>query len=145
MPHSYTSIIVHYVFSPLGRHRINSIEKRKNLNRYICGICHNLECKVIASYVMPDHVHLLVHQPAKISIAELAQKVKGNSSRHLNTLPDREYRFVWQEGYGAFSCSYSQVDKVANYIKNQEEHHKKISYEDEYQSLIEKHNLNTDD
>jgi REP element-mobilizing transposase RayT len=124
MAHSFTSINIHYVFSPLNRHIIESPEQRKNLNNYIGGICQNLNCQVLASYVMPDHVHLLVNIPGKLSVAELVQKVKANSSRHLNALPDSLCRFAWQEGYGAFSCSYSMLKTVVKYIHNQEEHHK---------------------
>lgn len=141
MSHSHTCINIHYVFSPQSRTRIESPDTRKHMQKYISGICHNLETFCLACYVMPDHVHLLVRIPAKLSVAEFAQKLKGNSSRHLNTLPERQCRFVWQEGYGAFSCSYSNLEAVSAYIHNQEEHHRNVSYDDEYQSLMYKHNI----
>ena len=144
MAHSHTSINIHYVFSPLNRHEIEPPEKRKSLYKFINGICQNLGCRVLAAYVMPDHVHLLVNIPAKLSVAVLAQKVKSNSSRHLNTLPDSQIRFAWQEGYGAFSCSYSKLETVVNYINHQEEHHETCSTEDEYGALLVRHNIDQD-
>jgi len=141
MPHSHTSLIIHYVFSPLSRYRINNPDTRKHLNTYICGICHNLECEVLASYVMPDHVRLLVRIPAKLAVSELVKKVKANSARHLNTQADRPYRFVWQEGYGAFTCSFSNVKQAVEYIHNQERHHQAYGYSDEYQTLLIKHHI----
>jgi len=144
MPHSHTSINIHYVFAPLGRNKINAPGTRSHLSKYLKGICANLGCICLACFVMPDHVHILVRLPAKLSVAECAQKLKGNSSHHMNTLPDRACRFVWQQGYGAFSCSYSALDDVCKYIHNQEEHHRTHSYDDEYQALLKRHNIDDD-
>ncbi len=145
MPHSFTSINIHYVFSPHKRYRFDSPETRKHVHSYIRGICQNLDCVCLASYVMPDHVHLLLRIPAKMPVAQVAQKIKGNTSRHLNTLPERNCRFEWQEGYGAFSCSYSMIEVVSTYIRNQEEHHKNQDYDDEFRSLLQRHELNIKD
>lgn len=141
MSHSHTSINIHFVFAPLGRSRINTPEIRTHLGKYLKGICSNIGCTCLACYVMPDHVHMLVRLPAKLSVAECAQKVKGNSSRHLNTLPERQCRFAWQEGYGAFSCSFSALEKVSDYIHQQEEHHRVHTYDEEYRTLLQKHNI----
>lgn len=141
MSHSFTSINIHFVFSPLHRSRIDSVDTRKELNRYIGGICHNLGCVVLASFVMPDHVHLLVRIPGKLSVSEFIQKVKSNSSRHLNEDPGRVERFTWQNGYGAFSCSYSKLEEVKRYIQNQEKHHQSVSHIDEYQGFLAKHEI----
>ena len=144
MAHSKTSINIHYIFSPKNRIGFGSPEKRKTLQHYINGICHNLDCVVLASYVMRDHVHLLVRIPAKMPVAELAQKVKGNCSRCLNQLPDQPGRFVWQEGYGAFSCSFSNLGTVISYIQNQEEHHRVKSFDEEFGELLKKHEIPAD-
>jgi len=141
MAHAYVSSIFHIVFSPLNRGIIGNPELRKYLNKYMQGISHNLGCHVFASYVMPDHVHLLLGLPSKLSVAELVQKLKCNSSKEYNELPNRIWKLTCQNGYGAFSCSYSMKDKVVEYIRNQEEHHKKKSFEEEYQALLVKHNL----
>ncbi|HOZ00790.1 MAG TPA: IS200/IS605 family transposase [Candidatus Syntrophosphaera sp.] len=145
MPHSYTSINIHYVFSPHDRTCFDSVDTRKHINNYIRGLCHNLGCVCLASFVMPDHVHLLLRIPAKMSVAEVAQKVKGNTSRHLNTMPERNGRFVWQEGYGAFSCSQSMLEVVGTYIRNQEEHHKRQNFQDEFLSLLQRHEISPED
>ena len=132
MPHSHTSINIHYVFSPLGRAYLESIDTRNTLTQYMKGICIKLDVFCLAICVMPNHVHILVQLPPHLSVAEFAQKLKANSSRHLNTLPNRKCRFVWQTGYGAFSCSYSAIETIQNYIANQEDHHRRHNYEDEY-------------
>lgn len=139
MPHSYTSLNIHYVFGTEGRFQIDSAETRKRLHKYIESICMNLECKVLASYVMPDHVHLLLCIPAKLSVAELATKIKSNSSRFMNQADMFPCRFNWQSGYGAFSCSFSMIDTVTNYIQTQEEHHRHRAFDDEFEVLISKH------
>ncbi len=141
MSHSHTSINIHYVFTPLGRIRIESPETRSLLGKYIKGICTNLDAQCTALHIMPDHVHLLVRLPAKLPVAELAQKIKGNSARYLNTLPTRKCRFVWQAGYGAFSCSFSLLEKAVHYIQNQEEHHQKHTFQEEYCELLDKHQM----
>ncbi len=141
MPHSFTQIFIHYMFAPKSRFPLLTVEKPDLILNYMSGICKNYDCKFYCSHVMPDHIHLLLNIPSKLSVAEIAKILKANTSRFLNTHPERKSRFEWQEGYGAFSCSYSMIDTVKTYIQNQEEHHKKQSFEDEYRSLIIKHNL----
>ena len=107
----------------------------------MAGICKNYDCKMLCGFVMSDHVHLLIIIPAKHSVAEIAKVIKANTSRFLNTQPDKKSRFEWQEGYGAFSCSYSMIETVQAYIGKQEEHHRKLSFADEYRALLIKHNI----
>jgi len=142
MPHSYTQIFMHYVFAPKARFPIFTGDKPNLILDYMAGICKNYDCHLECGFVNPDHVHLLINLPAKHSVAEMAKVIKANTTRFLNTQPDSKNRFEWQEGYGAFSCSYSMVDTVKTYIQNQQEHHKKQKFEDEYKTLILKHNLN---
>jgi len=105
------------------------------------GICKNIDCHLEKGYIMSDHVHLLINQHAKQSVSEIAKTIKANTSRFINTLPEMKCRFEWQEGYGAFTCSYSQIEIVKNYISNQEEHHRVHSFAEEYQALLKKHGL----
>ncbi len=94
---------------------------------------------------MPDHVHLLVGLHPSLAVSELVQKVKANSSKHINTEKWFPGRFSWCEGYGAFSVSQSMLEKVSKYIANQEEHHKKHKLYDEVMSLLQAHGLKADD
>jgi len=141
MPHSFTQIHIHYVFSPKFQFPVLSGDKRDHILNYIAGICKNYDCHLLCGFLMPDHAHLLIHISATHSVAEIAKVIKANTSRWLNTQPDRKSRFEWQEGYGAFSCSYSQLEGVKEYIQNQEEHHKGQSFEDEYRALLLKHHI----
>jgi REP element-mobilizing transposase RayT len=141
MPHSFTQILIHYVFAPQGRFPVIKTDKQNLIINYIAGICHNYDCHLICGNAMLDHVHLLVSIPAKHSVAEIAKVIKANTSRFINTQTDNKFKFAWQEGYGAFSCSYSMLETIKQYIQNQEEHHKKISFDEEYRSLLLKHNI----
>lgn len=142
MSHSFTQIFIHYVFAPKSRFSQLTGEKRNLILNYMAGICKNYDCHLDCGFVMPDHVHLLINIPAKHSAAEIAKVIKANTSRFLNTQDDRKSRFEWQEGYGAFSCSYSMIEKIKTYIQNQEEHHNKQNYDEEFRNLLIKHNIN---
>jgi putative transposase len=117
MPHSYTQILIHYVFAPHERFPVIKSDKQNLLVNYIAGICNNHDCHLIIGNAMPDHIHLLIQLPAKHSVAGIAKTIKANTSRFINTQTDNKFRFEWQEGYGAFSCSYSMLDTVHTYIE----------------------------
>jgi putative transposase len=141
MSHTYSRLFIHYVFITKSRYPIFAPEKRELVLNYMKGICKNYECHLESGFIMPDHVHLLINMPAKYAVAEIAKVVKANTSRFLNTLPELKCRFEWQEGYGAFTCSYSMIETINAYIRNQEEHHKQHNFQDEYRSLLLKHGL----
>jgi putative transposase len=102
---------------------------------YLLGIANNLRVKTLAIGGTSNHIHILLAVPPTMPIAEAAQKLKANSSRWLG---EQGLTFQWQEGYGAFSVSPSLVDAVKRYIRNQEEHHRKRSFEEEFRLLLEK-------
>jgi putative transposase len=141
MPNSFTQIYIHYVFSPKSRFPVLTDDKGDIIIKYMSGICNNYDCNLVCGNVMPDHVHLLVKLSAKHAISEIAKVIKANTSRFLNTRPERTFRFEWQEGYGAFSVSHSLVKTVSDYIGNQVEHHKKNSFGEEFRALLQKHNI----
>jgi REP element-mobilizing transposase RayT len=145
MPGSHTRLYIHIVFAPKGRLSIHDTEKRDKLLHYLSGIVTNLQSHLISGSVMPDHVHLLVGLHPSLAVSELVQKVKANSSKHINTEKWFPGRFSWCEGYGAFSVSQSMLEKVSKYIANQEEHHKKHKLYDEVMSLLQAHGLKADD
>ncbi len=145
MPGSYTRLYIHVVFAPKGRLSIHSQDKREKLLAYITGIITHLDSHLISGKVMPDHVHLLVGLHSSLSVSELVQKVKANSSKHINDEKWFPGRFSWNEGYGAFSVSQSKLETVMQYIANQEEHHKKHKLYDEMMSFLKAHGLKTED
>ena len=110
----------------------------------MCGIIKNHNCKVYAIYCNPDHTHILVSMHPAVSHSKLMEQVKSGSSNWLNEKKYLPGKFAWQDGFGAFSYSKSQVDSVVKYIMNQREHHKKQTLRDEYLLLLEKFEIEYD-
>ena len=128
MANTYTQIYVQIVFAVKGRQNLISEKNREQLEKYICGIISNKKSKPIAIYCNPDHTHILIGLHPTISISEIARDIKTNSSKWINDKKWIVGKFRWQEGYGAFTYSKSQIDVVVKYILNQPIHHKKTSY-----------------
>ncbi|MCW3169685.1 IS200/IS605 family transposase [Chryseobacterium sp. 09-1422] len=139
MANTYIQIYIQIIFAVQGRQNLVAPSKREILQRYIAGIIKNNNQKLLAIYANPDHVHLLVGiNSLNFKISDFVREIKANSSRFINEEKWLNGKFYWQEGYGAFSYSKSQIDKVVNYILNQEEHHKKRSFKEEYLELLNK-------
>ncbi len=138
MSHTFTQMFIHLVFSTKARQRVIRQNFHDELEKYITGIVKNLNQTLIAVSCMPEHVHILVGFKPNITVAELAQKIKANSSRFLNERHRSIERFSWQEGYGAFTCSLADVDAIAHYILNQDFHHQRKTFYEEYSDLIRK-------
>ncbi len=144
MPHTYTSLLVHVVFSTKDRAPDLSPDLAARLFPYMGGIVR--ECKGAALIINgpADHVHLLLSIPAAVSIADMLRVLKANSSRWVHEqFPERK-RFGWQAGYGAFTVSGSRLGDVRNYIASQEEHHRRVSFQEEFLTLLRKHGLEYD-
>lgn len=135
MAHTYATIFVHLVFSTKERASLIPGDKLENLWTYVMGIARNHGITPIAIGGTPNHLHALIQLPSTMSLSEAANKLKSNSSRWMS---EHGPRFAWQEGYGAFSVSPSQVESVKKYIANQVEHHKKRNFEEEYVALLKK-------
>jgi len=140
MSHSYTSCHYHIVFSTKGRRKLISKQKQPELWAYMAGICKNVGIWVHAIGGIEDHVHALVELPIRIHLPKAVNLLKSNSSRFMS---QRE-RFAWQEGYAAFTVSKSNLPAVVKYIRNQEAHHRKMSYEEEIFALLKKHGVEFD-
>lgn len=132
MANTYTQIYVQIVFAVKGRQNLISENIRENVEKYICGIVTNKKSKPIAIYCNPDHLHILIGLHPTISISDMARDIKANSSKWINEQELIQGKFVWQEGFGAFTYSKSQIASVVKYILNQTEHHKKKTFRDEY-------------
>ena len=138
MANTYSQIIVQFVFAVKSRENLISSKNREELEKYICGIIENKGQKMLAIFAMPDHIHILVGMKPNISISDLVRDIKSNSSRFINESKWIRGKFSWQEGFGAFSYSKSHLDNVVKYILNQEEHHKKKNFKDEYLEFLDK-------
>jgi putative transposase len=142
LPDTYTQLRYHLVFSTKYRTSLISADVRSDLYDYFGGVLRGNGGILLVAGGMPDHVHLLAGWGTTVSVAEMLKLIKGGSSKWLNDRPDKPSgRFAWQVGYGAFSVSASKVPEVRDYILNQEEHHKKISFRDEYMTLLRKHGV----
>jgi putative transposase len=130
MGHTYARNFVHCIFSTKNREPSIAVERIRELHAYLGGVARVEGLALIAAGGSRDHIHLLFTLPATSSLADAVQKLKGSSSRWMGPA------FSWQEGYGAFSVSPSQVEAVERYIRNQEQHHRKRSFEDEFIALL---------
>ncbi|HTW32538.1 MAG TPA: IS200/IS605 family transposase [Candidatus Sulfotelmatobacter sp.] len=133
--HTYNANFVHCIFSTKDRQNTIPAAMHESLWAYLLGIANHLKLKTIAIGGSENHVHLLLGIPPTMGVAEAVQKLKANSSRWMG---EHGIDFQWQEGYGAFSVSPSLLDVVQNYIRNQKEHHRKRSFEEEFRELLEK-------
>lgn len=145
MANTYTQIYIHIVFAVAGRECLISREHKEEIHKFITGIVTNDGQKVIAINSMPDHMHILIGLKPGKALSELVRDIKANSARLINERRWLKGKFYWQEGFGAFSYAHSQLDTVVNYIRNQENHHSKKSFRDEYLSLLERFDIAFDD
>ena len=141
MSHTYAQNVVHVVFSTNGRQRAIHREFQPRLWAYVVGICKRLGIHAHSVGGTDDHVHLLIQIPATLTLANAVLTIKSNSSRWAN---QNGHRLVWQQGYAAFSVSASVVPVVLRYIRNQEEHHKKLDFEAEFLTLLRNHGIEFD-
>jgi putative transposase len=144
MANTYTQIYLHLVFSPKGHENIIPVKHKEELQKYTTGIVQNRTHKLLAINYMPDHVHIFIgYQPSQ-PLPDLLRDIKANASKFINAKKWLPGRFQWQEGYGSFSYSHSQINDVIHYINTQEEHHKKATFKDEYLKLLEKFDVDYD-
>jgi REP element-mobilizing transposase RayT len=145
MANTYSQIYIQIVFAVEGRQNLISGEHREELQKYIAGIISRCGAKLLAIYCMPDHVHILVGLKPSTAVSDLTREIKAGSSNFIN---DRKWvrgHFRWQEGFGAFSYSRSQVDAVCKYILTQETHHSRGSFKSEYLGLLKKFDIEYDE
>lgn len=144
MAHTFTSLLTHVVFSTWERRPFLSNEICKDAHAYIGGILRNLRVVPVAIGGTANHVHLLMRLPADLSIADCLRIVKANSSRWMKERWPERSRFSWQGGYGAFSVSESNLGAVVRHVQDQEQHHRRISFEEEFLALLKKHGVEFD-
>lgn len=141
MSHSYAQNVIHIVFSTKQRQKSIDTAFQPELWAYTAGICKKEGLFVHAMDGMEDHIHLLLQLPPTLSLSKAVNAIKTNSSRWAN---QKDHELAWQEGYAAFSVSASLVPAVAHYIRNQKQHHKKMSFDQEFLALLKKHRMEFD-
>jgi REP element-mobilizing transposase RayT len=144
MANTYTQIYLHVVFAVEGRQSLIARQHNDELQKYITGIVSAQKHKLIAINNMSDHLHLLVGLRPDAALSDLVRAVKAGSSKFINEKHWMMGRFSWQEGFGAFSYARSQLGAVILYIQNQQKHHAKKSFRDEYLELLEKFGVEYD-
>jgi len=145
MPNTFSQIYIHVVFAVRGRENLINTKLKDELCKYICGIVNGNHEKVYAINGMPDHIHVLLSVQPNTLLSDLMRDIKASSSKWINSNKYVKGKFQWQEGFGAFSCSQSQLDKVIAYIDNQEIHHKKTSFKEEYLKLLKSYKIEYDE
>ena len=143
--HSKVKVFVHLVWSTHSRNPILNKEFKKQVKTHL--IVHGKENGILIQEIniQPEHLHLLIPIPADLSISKIAKSLKGESSRWINENGFVQGKFRWQRGYGAFSVSASQLNIVSNYIRNQDEHHKKNTFMDEYNHWLKRYGMEKDE
>ena len=138
MADTYTQLYIHIVFSVKGRQPLIPKKHKDELHQYITGIITNRKQKLIQINSMPDHIHILVGITPDIAISDLVRDIKGSATRFINRKRWVAGKFTWQEGFGAFTYSHSQLKDVISYIENQEEHHSRRTFAEEYLELLKR-------
>src|SRR4030095_14916316 len=145
MPNTFSQIYIQIVFAVKGRTSQINPEWEERLYKYITGIVQNKEQKMISINGMPDHIHLLIGMKPTCRLSDLIREVKKSTNEFIKDSRFTKFPFYWQEGFGAFSYSHSQLDNVIGYINTQKEHHRKKSFKEEYIELLHKFNIEFDE
>ena len=141
MSHTFTHIILHIIFGTKDRAPLITADIKADLFAYIGGIVRELGGKALAINGMPDHLHLLVSLPPTLASSDAVRVIKANSSKWVHERWTTRGGFGWQQGYAAFSVSRSAMQDVEAYITNQEEHHRKVTFQEEFLALLNKHGI----
>ena len=145
MANTYTQLYVHIIFAVQGRQSLIRSAYNDELQKYITGIVTGQDQKLIAINNMPDHVHMLIGQKPSYALSDLVRAIKAGSSSFINERRWMPGRFSWQEGFGAFSYAHSQLGTVIRYIQNQQEHHRRRSFTEEYRQLLDRFQISHDE
>ena len=145
MPQSLANLYVHLIFSTKGRFPFLAKEVRADLHAYMATVLANLNSPAVLINSVEDHVHILFNISRTATLAQVVEDVKKSSSKWIKMQSPKLATFAWQSGYGGFSVSESNVPTVANYIRNQEEHHRVKCFQEEYRAFLAKHKIPYDE
>jgi REP element-mobilizing transposase RayT len=141
MANTYTQIYLQIVFAPLGRENVIPQKHKEELHKYTTGIIQKRNHKLLAVNFMTDHVHIFIGYRPSYSLPDLLRDIKTSTSKFINSKGWMPGRFQWQDGYAAFSYSHSHIDNVIKYVNNQDIHHMKNSFRNEYLKLLNKFDI----
>lgn len=142
MADTFSQIYIQIVFAVKGRENLIDLKWEDELYKYITGIVTNKGQKLLAINGMPDHIHILIGLKPSCCLSDLVREIKKSSNEFINHNKLSKFRFNWQEGFGAFSYSQSNLSQVIKYIQNQKTHHQKNSFKDEYLEFLQKFEIN---
>jgi len=145
MANTYTQCYFHLVFSPKNRDALIGKTWKDELEKYITGIVQTRKHKLLAISAMKDHVHILIGYNVNELIPDLVSEIKTSTNHWIKEKKFSSFKFDWQKGYGAFTHSRSQIDDVVKYILNQEEHHRKRPFREEYLEILRKNDIRFED
>jgi REP element-mobilizing transposase RayT len=145
MSNTYTQINIQIVFAVSKRENLISKNNREELHKYITTVIENKGQKLLAIFAMPNHIHILIGMRPNIALSDLVRDIKSTSSNFINSKKWGKGKFNWQNGFGAFSYSNSQLDRVIKYVLNQEKHHKRKSFKEEYLEFLSKFEIDYDE
>lgn len=145
MANTFSQIYLQFVFAVKGRQSLIPREHKEELHKYITGLVQNRKAKMLAVHCMPDHAHIFVGYKPSVLISDFIKEIKVESNEFINNKKWIRGCFAWQEGYGVFSYSHSHIDRVARYVMNQETHHRKQTFRDEYHELLDKFQVTYED
>ena len=145
MANTFSQLYVQVVFAVKNRESLIHKNNREELQKYISGIIENRNAKLLAIYCMPNHTHILIGLKPSVLLSDLVRDIKAGSSKFINEKRWIKEKFNWQEGFGAFSYSHSQIGNVIRYINKQETHHQKKSFKVEYLDFLQKFEIDYDD
>jgi putative transposase len=145
MAQTLVSLYVHLIFSTKNREDIILVETEAELWAYIGGILNNNNSKLISANGISNHVHLLISLSKNLSLSKLVGDIKRDSSKWIKTKSENYQKFQWQDGYGAFSVGYTQIEDVKNYISKQKAHHSNKKFEDEFRYFLKKYHVEFDE
>lgn len=145
MPQSLSFLLVHLVFSTKDRAPFLGSDVRPRLHAYLATVARDLDCECYRAGGTEDHVHLAIRLSRTITSASLVEKLKTSSSAWLKKQSPELTKFYWQRGYGIFSVSPSDLEALRKYITNQEEHHRKVTFQDEYRAFLRKYGVEFDE
>lgn len=142
---TYSQIYIQTIFAVKGRNNLIDPTWEDRLFKYITGIVQNKGQKMIAINGIPNHIHFLIGMKPSCCLSDLVREVKKSSNEFINENNYCKFRFNWQEGFGAFSYSDSQLNGVVSYIRNQKEHHRKKTFKEEYVDLLKRYQVDFDE